>query len=177
MRKTRFVIDTNEDIYEGYTDGTLWNGWECPWFTKEVADKMVRDFIRDGGEAKYDPKTDSYTFLGENWGSKDVFDGDDVETEDGIQHLYPIGAWCWIWDEVEKEEEKVKTWAEELFENHGKARGLAIMILDMFEDMLDEKGIMIPDDDRTGAEGEACLYGCTYGDLEDEIAYLLDKYV
>lgn len=71
----------------------------------------------------------------------------------------------------------MKTWAEELFENCGKSRGLAIMILDIFEDMLDEKGIMIPDDDRTGDDGEACLYGCTYGDLEEEIVCLLDKYM
>lgn len=71
----------------------------------------------------------------------------------------------------------MKTWAEELFNDMGKARGLAIMILDIFEDMLDEKGIMIPDDDRTGDDGEACLYGCTYGDLEEEITYLLDKYI
>ena len=30
-----------------------------------------------------------------------------------------------------------------LFENVGKTRGLAIMILDMFEDMLEEKGIIM----------------------------------
>lgn len=71
----------------------------------------------------------------------------------------------------------MKTWAESLFENCGKPRGLAIMILDIFEDMLEEKGVMIPDDDRTGAEGEACLYGCTYGDLEEEITALLEKYM
>ena len=68
-------------------------------------------------------------------------------------------------------------WANQLFEDMGVARGLAIMILDIFEDMLDEKGIMIPDDDRTGDEGEACLYGCTYGDLEEEITALLSKYI
>lgn len=71
----------------------------------------------------------------------------------------------------------METWAEALFRDHGKARGLAIMILDIFEDMLDKKGIMIPDDDRTGDEGEACLYGCTYGDLEEEITYLLSKHI
>lgn len=71
----------------------------------------------------------------------------------------------------------MNSWAEQLFKDMGKPRGLAIMILDMFEDMLDEKGIMIPDDDRTGDEGEACLYGCTYGDLEEEITYLLEKYM
>lgn len=104
MRKTRFVIDTNEKTYEGYTDGTLWNGWECPWFTKEVAEEMIRDFIKEGGKAEYNSETDSYVFQAEEWDQADIFDGADVETEDGIQHLYPIGAWCWIWDEVVEEE-------------------------------------------------------------------------
>lgn len=71
----------------------------------------------------------------------------------------------------------MEIWAESLFKDLGKPRGLAIMILDIFEDMLEENGIMIPDDDRTGADGEACLYGCTYGDLEEEITYLLSKYI
>jgi len=71
----------------------------------------------------------------------------------------------------------MKTWAETLFEDLGKPRGLAIMILDIFEDTLDKKGVMVPDDDRTGADGEACLYGCTYGDLEEEITALLSKYI
>lgn len=104
MRKTRFVIDTNEKTYEGYTDGRLWNGWECPWFTKEVVEEMMRDFIKEGGEAKYNSETDSYIFLGECWDEPDVFDGKDVETGNGVKHLYPIGAWCWIWDEVVEEE-------------------------------------------------------------------------
>ena len=104
MRKTRFVICDNEKSYEGYTDGTLWNGWECPWFTKEVADEMIKDFIKEGGEAEYDLETDSYIFQAEEWDQADTFDGADVVTEDGIQHLYPIGAWCWIWDEVREEE-------------------------------------------------------------------------
>lgn len=66
---------------------------------------------------------------------------------------------------------------DDLFEMVGITRGLAITILDMFEDMLDEKGIMIPDEDRTGAEGEACLYGMTYANLEDQIVALLVDYI
>ena len=100
MRKTRFCICANEKTYEGYTDGTLWNGWECPWFTKEVAEEIMRDLNRDGVETEYDKKTDSYIVKREDDDTPDVFDGADVETEDGILHLYPIGAWCWIWDEV-----------------------------------------------------------------------------
>lgn len=67
--------------------------------------------------------------------------------------------------------------SNELFENVGKVRGLAIEILDMFEDVLYEHGIMIPDEDRTGAEGEACLYGTTYGRLEDAITDMLSEHI
>lgn len=64
-----------------------------------------------------------------------------------------------------------------LFESMGKTRGIAIMILDIFEGMLADKGIMIPDDDREGDEDEACLYGSTYYDLEDQITELLCDYI
>lgn len=64
-----------------------------------------------------------------------------------------------------------------LFENVGKTRGIAIMILDIFEGMLADKGIIIPDEDREGDEDEACLYGSTYYELEDAITELLCDYI
>lgn len=66
---------------------------------------------------------------------------------------------------------------EQLFESMGKTRGIAIMILNIFEDMLDEKGIQIPDDYREGDEDEACIFGDTYYALEDEITNLLCDYI
>lgn len=60
--------------------------------------------------------------------------------------------------------------------NVGKHRGVAIRILDVFEKMLESKGISIPDADRTGDESEACLYGMTYADLENTIEELLGRY-
>lgn len=58
----------------------------------------------------------------------------------------------------------------------GKHRGVAIRILDIIEEMLASKEIMIPDEDRTGEESEACLYGITYAALEDDISKLLRRY-
>ena len=58
----------------------------------------------------------------------------------------------------------------------GKHRGVAIRILDIFEEMLESKGISIPDEDRTGEESEACLYGMTYAELENTIEELLRAY-
>ena len=65
----------------------------------------------------------------------------------------------------------------ELFDMVCKTRGIAITILEMFEDMLEEKGIKIPDDDRVGDDGEAYLYGVTYANLEDQIVKLLCNYI
>ena len=54
-------------------------------------------------------------------------------------------------------------------------RTVAIDILGIFEDMLDKKGIKIPDSHRIGDEDEACLYGETYYELEDKITELLEN--
>ena len=58
----------------------------------------------------------------------------------------------------------------------GKHRGVAIRILDIFEEMLEDKGLSIPDEDRTGDESEARLYVITYADLENAIEELLRAY-
>ena len=54
-----------------------------------------------------------------------------------------------------------------------KARRIAIDILEEFEDLLDEKGIVIPSSDREGQKEEACLYGTEYYRLEDTITDML----
>ena len=55
-------------------------------------------------------------------------------------------------------------------------REFAIAILDLFEDLLDEKGIDIPSEDRVGEEGEARIYGTEYFQLEDGIVQLLEQF-
>ena len=66
---------------------------------------------------------------------------------------------------------------EALFERVGKTRGVAIMILELFDDMLEEKGIMIPDEDRSDDGSEAALYGVTYANLENQITEILADYI
>lgn len=66
---------------------------------------------------------------------------------------------------------------EGLFENVGKARGIAIMILGLFDTTLEEKGIVVPDADRQDEVGEAALYGMTYANLENQITAILADYI
>lgn len=56
-----------------------------------------------------------------------------------------------------------------------KNRQTAILILDIFEQLLDKYDIMIPDEHRMGEDDEACLFGANYYALEDEITNLLDR--
>lgn len=59
---------------------------------------------------------------------------------------------------------------------NNRERQLAFEIVDLFDDLLDQHNIYVPDEDRTGAEDEAPLYGCTYYDLVDEVAALIGSY-
>ena len=61
--------------------------------------------------------------------------------------------------------------------NLSEARSLTFEIIEVFEDLLEEKGIQIPDDDRTGDPNEAPLYGTTYAELEDKIFDLLVEHI
>ena len=53
---------------------------------------------------------------------------------------------------------------------------IATSILDYFEELLEEKNIDIPSDDREGADGEARLYGTEYYELETQIEDILEYY-
>ena len=55
-------------------------------------------------------------------------------------------------------------------------REYAIGIMNIFENLLDEKDIDIPSEDRNGDEGEARIFGTEYADLEDKITELLIKF-
>ena len=46
-------------------------------------------------------------------------------------------------------------------------------IIDISEEMLKEKGIYIPDQDRTGDEEEACIFGQTYYEIEEKLKEFL----
>jgi hypothetical protein len=69
------------------------------------------------------------------------------------------------------------THEEHLIETYGKTQAAAMLIVEIFEDLLDEHKIVIPNDDRTGAEGEAPLYGTTYWNLIDDVKNVLYSYI
>lgn len=101
-RLTTFRIDDGPG-YEGYSIGHHWNGWACPYFTMDVAMKLVAGLIADNCYARYDAATDTFTInLSEDreWEYEGEYEGLDATLEDGSTvRVYPIGAYMWTWDD------------------------------------------------------------------------------
>lgn len=105
MRKAQFLIDLYGDkVFDGYTQGETWNGWACPYFTFEQAERLVQAHSEKGFRAWYDADSDAFSFEIEASDDIDSFSAQEIE---GIK-LYPIGTGCWIWEieDIENKEQR-----------------------------------------------------------------------
>ncbi len=90
-------------IFDGYTRGEDWNGFACPYFTFEQANQIVAITNENGIKAQYIEAEDAFMFVIEQ--ETEMF----YPARDEIIKLYPIGAFCWIWNqETEVFKAKVK---------------------------------------------------------------------
>lgn len=103
LRKATFALDDDDHAYEGVTTGELWNGWECPIFTRATVEQiMAQSFVADSPEIDW-----HFNDAGEvviMWNGAD--DPDAVDTyaplhvEGADEPLYALGAWAWCWMQV-----------------------------------------------------------------------------
>jgi hypothetical protein len=105
MNKVRFYLDGFEGTFEGYTFGQRWNGWQVPYFTKEVGQAIMDEMNNDeGNTAVYDEERDMFVVSNTYDDGTEEFPGMDIAGDGEILHLYPIGSGSWVWD-IAKEEE------------------------------------------------------------------------
>lgn len=99
LKQATFVIEDGPR-FTGYDEEYSWNGWACPWFTKEEGLKIIDSFLK--GYLTFDETKDAFVMVNQDTTDSeyDYYVGDDIETVDGTQHLYPIGNKSWIWDIV-----------------------------------------------------------------------------
>ena len=104
MRKAIFTISEYPKAYIGYTSGKLWNGWATPSFELKEA-KLVAEGFNECAEfpMQYDEVYDQFYILDMETKELETWKGIDVQTPEGIKHLYGIGAYSWIWDEESAE--------------------------------------------------------------------------
>ena len=105
LREGVFYLDLFTDktgnithTFPGYTLDERWNGWACPYFTKEQAWAIVIAWHEFGAEAGFDTGSDEFVF--------GLLDDDEGESERysatlvAGKKLFPVGNSSWIWDEV-----------------------------------------------------------------------------
>lgn len=85
-------------ILKGYTDGSRWNGWACPHFSKEEGLRLAEA----SPALRYDEARDAFV-------DRPIVDEDDIEEVFSSETItvagqplkvYAIGAGSWCWDEV-----------------------------------------------------------------------------
>lgn len=132
-RKAKFAICDDDRRYVGYTNGDLWNGWACPYFTLEVGKQICEDFTDDDYKFYYKKDEDAFFIYGvEEDHVSEIGSSYNVMTVDGELKLYDIGAFNWVWDEYPIYERK---WAIEI---ERIARILYNMALDIdYEDHIE----------------------------------------
>lgn len=92
------------EVFDGFTDGSDWNGWACPYFTKEIAEAVLIASRKNGYNYAYDQEQDVFVVKAEhepdNYESE-VFEGEKLKFGDEEITVYGIGAYSWIWEVCE----------------------------------------------------------------------------
>lgn len=101
MLKKLFTVDGFAEAYIGYTGGDRWNGWDCPYFEVAEALEIMKEFNKCAEFPMfYDKITDSFCIDNTEDKIFEEWKGTNYETEEGVKHLYGIGANSWVWDAI-----------------------------------------------------------------------------
>jgi hypothetical protein len=96
FRRGRFALAVSEEVFEGWTDGRTWNGWQMPRFERPEAERVAERL--GGGEWRYDAEQDTFVTRA-LYHKEEVWSAEPVTISDGsVVRLYPIGAGSWRWE-------------------------------------------------------------------------------
>jgi len=99
FRQASFALADSEETFSGWTDGTLWNGWEMPHFERAEAERLIR-WLGDE-RMRFDAERDAAVTVSQD-GEEEIWAGETVTVSDGSGiRVYGVGAGAWTWDEVE----------------------------------------------------------------------------
>lgn len=94
--KVLLCIDADKGIFEGYSMGSSFNGWHCPYFPKDVADFIINAYDSSDSRMDYLDEKDTYIVRYKD-GTKSEYAGTDCLVNGEIKHLYPMGNFEWTW--------------------------------------------------------------------------------
>ena len=103
--KARFALEDWFGPFDGWTTDKRWNGWACPYFEFDTAMRMVdvwNQLAFDDCEAymaQYDENRDEFCFADGGFEEWDRYSPRTIEAEGRRIKVYPIGAYCWTWED------------------------------------------------------------------------------
>lgn len=101
MQKLVFTIDGFKYPHIGYTEGIRWNGWSTPYFEIDEAFKVMQEFNACAPDDPIIYAEASDTFMHKIADDEiELWKGKNYQTDEGIKHLYGIGAYSWVWETV-----------------------------------------------------------------------------
>lgn len=101
MHKVLFTIDGFNYPHIGYTEGIRWNGWATPFFEIDEALAIMEEFNKQDPDDPILYAEANDTFMRKVADDEiDLWKGKNYQTEDGIKHLYGIGAYSWVWESI-----------------------------------------------------------------------------
>ena len=97
--------------YVGYGNMEFYHRGYAPYFDKETCFRIMEDYLtaykkyvaENEVGMGYCASADVFFHFDPNGDISELWRGEDVETVDGIKHLYPFGA-EWMWDTVGNED-------------------------------------------------------------------------
>lgn len=109
-----FSIDGSDVVFPGFTFGDTWNGFACPYFTKNIGDSVITALTDIGVETplSFDAAADAFVELipiSTTETERGEYKGEDIETAEGIIHVYGIGNSGWTWSQVNEQGEWVRS--------------------------------------------------------------------
>jgi hypothetical protein len=107
MTKQVITIGDHNHKYIGYISSKRWNGWVIPHFEIAEAMKVMQNFNSYNPEHPiiYDQANDTFIH---NDDEIELWKGTDYNTEDGIKHLYDIGAYTLTWETIQPKRRQLK---------------------------------------------------------------------
>lgn len=102
FQRAQFSIDSLPEMtFEGFTDGEMWNGWACPYFTHNIARSVLQASQDNGYTWSFEAETDTFAVRHrddpEDY-EPERFEAIRINIENESFVVYGIGAFSWTWE-------------------------------------------------------------------------------
>lgn len=101
FEKAAFCIDSIPGIhFDGYHDGSDWNGFACPYFEYQKAEQILQASEKNGFNWTYNEQEDAFkvrSSIDPIEYEPEIFQGEMITFQSNQIKVYPIGAYSWIW--------------------------------------------------------------------------------